>query len=206
MSETFPLLETKGLTCKTVAPVDLRLAPGECIAITAPSGTGKSLFLRAIADLDPNTGEVFLNGSPRSGVEAPAWRHKVMYVPTTSGWWADTVAAHFHDWSAVAPQAKRMSLPDDVGEWGVDRLSTGERQRLSLLRALEHSPPVLLLDEPTSGLDHAATEAVEGLVAEHLANGGAIILTTHDTAQAQRLGTRHLTIVDGRLIEREAAA
>src|SRR5215472_3261576 len=72
-------------------PFDLTLAAGECLAITGPSGAGKSLFLRMIADLDPNQGEVFLDGVERRSMPAPAWRSRVVYSAAEPGWWHDTV-------------------------------------------------------------------------------------------------------------------
>ena len=81
------------------------------------------------------------------------------------------------------------------------RLSTGERQRLGLVRALALRPRVLLLDEPTSGLDDTATEAVERLIRERLDDGASVLWVTHDEAQARRLGRRSLWVTDGVVAE-----
>jgi len=78
--------------------------------------------------------------------------------------------------------------------------STGERQRLSLIRALLGKPRVLLLDEPTAALDEAARATVEGLLAARLAAGVAILMVTHDTAQGSRLARRHARLAEGRLL------
>ena len=83
----------------------------------------------------------------------------------------------------------------------VSQLSTGERQRLALLRALEHRPEVLLLDEPTGPLDDETTAAVEALLREKQANGLALLWVTHDKRQAERVATRRCWIDRGRLRE-----
>ena len=72
-------------------PFELELDAGECLAITGPSGSGKSLFLRMVADLDPNQGEVFLDGVERRTLPAPAWRRKVVYSAAEPGWWHERV-------------------------------------------------------------------------------------------------------------------
>src|SRR5271154_2150906 len=95
METTTPRLRIAGLKSALAGPFDLALAPGECVGITGASGSGKSLFLRMICDLDPNDGEVWLDGAPRSAMSAPAWRRRVVYVPAESGWWSDHIAAHF---------------------------------------------------------------------------------------------------------------
>src|ERR1700682_1757736 len=76
-------------------PFELNLGTGACAAITGPSGSGKSLFLRMIADLDPNEGQVGLNGAERASSPAPQWRKRATYVAAESGWWADKVIEHF---------------------------------------------------------------------------------------------------------------
>src|SRR5690606_10115868 len=79
------------------------------------------------------------------------------------------------------------------------RLSTGERQRLALLRALYLNSRVLLLDEPTSSLDPESVALIEQLLHKRLANGTAILLVTHDAEQAARMGSRHVLLEDGGL-------
>src|SRR4051812_38605550 len=92
------MLWVRNLLTNILKPATLALSEGECIAITGPSGAGKTLLLHAIADLDPNQGLVTLEGRHRSTIAAPKWRHLVGYVPAEPGWWADTVGEHFADW------------------------------------------------------------------------------------------------------------
>ena len=95
------MLSIRGLTRPGLAPVDLDLAAGECVAVLGPSGAGKTLLLRAIADLDPNRGEAILGGEARSDMSGPAWRRRVGYLAAESGWWADGVGAHFAELSGA---------------------------------------------------------------------------------------------------------
>ena len=171
------------------------------MSIMGPSGSGKSLLLRMIADLDPHDGDAALDGHACSGMPATQWRRRVSYVAANAGWWEEDVAAHFPpdtDFGALLPC---VGIASDAAAWPIARLSTGERQRLALLRALSPANRVLLLDEPTSGLDAASVALVEILLRERLAAGVAIILVTHDPLQAARMATRHFAMRDGHLAE-----
>lgn len=170
--------------------VSFDLQDGECVALQGPSGVGKTLLLRSIADLDPNEGTVKLDGTLREAMPAPAWRKQVTYVAAEPGWWCDTVQEHFTGWDDALPLVRRFGLPDDCGPWPIQRLSSGEKQRLGLVRALMLRSRVLLLDEPTSALDPASAAAVESLIAERIAGGTSVVWSTHDNAQARRVGSR----------------
>src|SRR4051812_4917735 len=170
--------------------VSFDLQDGECVALQGPSGVGKTLLLRSIADLDPNEGTVRLDGTLREAMPAPAWRQLVTYLAAEPGWWSDIVQEHFTVWDDALPLVTRLGLPHNCGPWAVQRLSTGERQRLGLVRALMLRSRVLLLDEPTSALDAASAKTVESLVAERIANGTSVVWSTHDNAQARRIGSR----------------
>ena len=191
-------LEVDGLSRPgLLEPVHFSLEGGECLGVRGPSGAGKSLLLRAIADLDPNDGRISLDGVARESLSGPDWRRRVAYLPAEPGWWGERVAEHFDDWTAQAGNAGRLLLPPGLGEAPVSRLSTGERQRLALVRALVRKPKVLLLDEPTSGLDRDTGHAAETLVSRHLEAGGAVLWVTHDPAQAARVAARLLTVEAG---------
>jgi ABC-type iron transport system FetAB ATPase subunit len=197
------LLELDRLQRPAIGPVSLALAAGECICISGPSGAGKSQLLRAIADLDPHDGEVRLSGQPASGVAPPEWRHQVGLLPPESSWWLPQVADHFHAGTSL-PLAE-VGLEAAILEQPVARLSSGEKQRLALLRLLANRPRVLLLDEPTANLDPENTRRVEDLIAAYReSREAAVIWVSHDRAQAERVCARHFDIVDGDLQQRAA--
>ena len=192
------MLKTVDLGTSHVGPVSVSVARGECLAIQGASGSGKSLLFRAIADLDPNRGEVYLNDRSRAEMPAFEWRRKVSFVPAESGWWADRVADHFDDAGVLHDLLETVGLTGAL-DWDVSRLSTGERHRLAIIRALQTQPDALLLDEPTASLDAEMTTAVEGLIKQQLARGVCVLLVTHDPEQAERVANRSLRMKDGRL-------
>ena len=142
--------QVRDLARPGLQPSSFELARGECLAVRGRSGSGKTLLLRALADLDPTVGEISLDGRARDEMSGPQWRASVGYLAADAGWWADRVGDHFEDWPALRASAAALLLPGAIGEAMVDAISTGERQRLALLRAVERAPRVLLLDEPTS--------------------------------------------------------
>ena len=196
------MLQTRALHRLHVGPIDFSLDSGTCFSISGRSGSGKSILLRMVADLDPHEGDSILDGQACSRMPAPQWRRMVTYVAAESGWWGEQVAAHFAADADLATLLPQVGIAPAASQWPVARLSTGERQRLALLRALCPGNRVLLLDEPTSGLDAENTERVEALLRRRLALGTAILLVTHDPEQAARMASRHLELDDGRLRER----
>ena len=195
------MLTIRNLSRAGLGPIDLDLADGACVALAGPSGAGKTLFLRAIADLDPCDGTVILDGVARGGIPAPAWRKRVAYLAAESGWWQETVGGHFDDSQEVVPLFKRLGLGEDALRWQVTRLSTGERQRLALARLLLLKPRVMLLDEPTSALDPDSATRVETIMRERCQEGVSILFVTHDDGQAARLSGRRLRMTGGQLGE-----
>ncbi|MFT8719154.1 ATP-binding cassette domain-containing protein [Acetobacter sp.] len=199
----------RGLTAHTlrserVGPVSFHVQPGECLAITGASGSGKSVLLRLLADLDPYQGAVLLNGENSQTVPGAVWRQRVAYFPAEPGWWSERVADHLPDTPEVRVLLDDLGLPDRILTAEIRTLSTGERQRLALVRGLLHRPQVLLLDEPTSALDPEATARVESLINRYKQEGAAIILVSHNTAQTDRMADRHLILKNGRLEESPA--
>ncbi|WP_099092587.1 ABC transporter ATP-binding protein [Marinobacter salinus] len=180
--------------------VNLSVSEGEIVCVSGASGSGKSRLLRAVADLDPHEGRVALDGESQDSMPGHVWRRQVMMVPADSQWWFDDVGSHFGaDADREVPEA--LGFGPDVMSWTVSRLSSGERQRLAILRGLYRNPRVLLLDEPTANLDDEMTQKVEGwLVSEIRARKLAVIWIAHDNSQIRRIAGRHYRI-DGDSLE-----
>ncbi len=194
-----PLLGVRGLQRLDLGPLDLELSTTECICISGPSGAGKTIMLRAIADLDPHDGMVELDGVAQDSIPSPQWRSSVALLPAESRWWAPTVGEHFAH--GFPSDATRLGFDDEVAGWEVARLSSGERQRLALLRILALDPRVLLLDEPTANLDEASAARVEELLLEWLAGDGrGALWVSHDRGQVERVADRHLRLEAGRWV------
>jgi putative ABC transport system ATP-binding protein len=198
------MLQVRDLRTNILKPASFSLSAGQCVAVRGPSGAGKTLLLRAIADLDPNEGLVTLDGRDRSTIVGPEWRRLVGYVPAEPGWWADTVGEHFGEWAAAFAFVRDLGLSEETKGWPITRLSTGERLRLALIRALMMRPKVLLLDEPTAALDAAPVAAVEALIGARVRAGLAVWWVTHDAQQAKRVAHRRLVVEGGQLREEVA--
>lgn len=181
-----------------LGPVSFAVAAGECLCITGESGSGKSQLLRAIADLDPHGGRLSLDGVDACDMAPEQWRRQAGLLPPESSWWLPRARDHFADGMPVAPD--RLGLSDTVFSQPIARLSSGERQRLALLRLLANRPRVLLLDEPTANLDTDNTQRVETVIADYLREQqAAAIWVSHDPAQVRRVANRHLRLAGGRL-------
>lgn len=186
-------LQLQALQTRHLKPVDLFVDRGECVCLSGPSGSGKSLLLRAIADLDPHGGTVLLDGVPSSRFTPPAWRRAVALLPAQNPWWLPRVGDHFC--AGVPPDLQTLGFDRDVLSWDVERLSSGERQRLALLRLLCNGPRALLLDEPTANLDPGSGRRVEALVdAYRRRSDAAVLWVSHDPDQIERVADRSVRL------------
>lgn len=198
-------LQVRDLSFLDMGPFSFAVAEGECVGLSGRSGIGKSQLLRAITELIPFQGKLLLDGIPSSNFQAPEWRARVTMVPAESHWWYDTVGDHYAavaDTESMARNLAFLGLDPQVRGWEVSRLSTGEKQRLALLRALQNEPIVLLLDEPSSALDAHHTEMLEEFVAAYRERTGAsVVWVSHDPEQLQRVSARVLRMESGGLTE-----
>jgi ABC-type iron transport system FetAB ATPase subunit len=199
-------LTIKELSFLSNGPYSLELATGECCGINGASGVGKSQFLRAVADVLPHQGECKLNNEPSQSMSPMDWRKNVALIPAESFWWYDTVDPHFGEDNQSNPYfchlVERLGFSLDVLQWQISRLSTGERQRLSLIRTLISNPKVLLLDEPTSGLDNKMAAVVETIMAERCSKKeSSCIWVSHDLEQLARISDRCFQLSQTTLVE-----
>jgi putative ABC transport system ATP-binding protein len=200
-------------------PLDLKLPPGESLAITGPSGSGKSTLLGLIAGLDaPTSGRILIDGTDITDLGEDALARlrgeKVGFVfqffhliPSLTA--LENVLVPMEIAGRADAGTRARALLDEVGLTGrghhyPSQLSGGEQQRVALARALANDPPILLADEPTGNLDtHTADEVFESMVRLSASHGTAFVIVTHDADLAARAG-RVLEIQDGLLRPRAA--
>lgn len=150
-----------------------------------------------MADLDPHAGTCLLDGVEAQHFTPRLWRRRVGYLAPETYWWAETVGAHFPAGTDAATRhaLAALDLPDDILERPAAELSSGQQQRLALLRLLAAEPAVLLLDEPTARLDADNIDRAEQLIADYRQrSGAAVVWVGHDAAQRERVASRHLAL------------
>ncbi len=193
-----PLLQLQHIHYHACGPIDLSVAAGECVVIQGPSGAGKSLLLQVIADLIPHEGMLHLKGIASTAYSPQQWRQQVGLLFANSQWWAPTIAQHFTH--LPKEEAVILGLQEDLFNQSPQTLSTGQLQRLALLRLLAQKPQVLLLDEPTAHLDPAHVKKMETMIQQYQQReGAAVIWVSHDAEQVTRIAQRVLHIAGGQL-------
>ena len=187
-------------------PYSFDIKKKECVGLSGQSGIGKTQLLRAITDLIPHRGQLLLDGAGSSTFPAPVWRSKVTMIPAESFWWYERVGDHFplqQKKQSIVEQCESVGFADDVLGWQVGRLSTGEKQRLALIRGLCNTPVVLLLDEPCSALDEYHTKLIESLVLQYIQdNKSSVLWVSHDPDQLHRVADREFSLLKNKLIEK----
>ena len=159
---------------------------GTCMGLTGPSGIGKSVLLKALADMLPHQGEIFLGDIESQMITAQQWRRKVALLPAESQWWYDTVGQHFNRYDEEL--FTLLGFEREVFDWQITHLSSGEKQRLAFIRILMNKPEALLLDEPTANLDHSNRDQLEVLIRDYQKKHQIpVIWISHDKEQLNRV-------------------
>jgi lipoprotein-releasing system ATP-binding protein len=224
-----PLIETRNVTrilsgvvpTILVSDVDLTIGNNEFIAITGPSGSGKSslLYLLGLLDL-PTSGDVFIRGRSTANMEEAeraftrlsligfVFQFHFLLPEFTV---LDNVVLPMRALGRLAPSAQRSRARELLASLGLgdhlnkrpDQLSGGQRQRVAVARAMANEPPLILADEPTGSLDSKASEQVfEVLRALVKKYGKTVVAVTHDLNLAERMD-RQIELLDGRVVADE---
>jgi ABC-2 type transport system ATP-binding protein len=193
-----------------VQDVSFDVSRSEIVALLGPNGAGKTTTMRMLAGLiAPTSGSVVIDGSGLTRSSGTRLRGRIGFLTESPGLWDRlTVRENLSIYAGLYEVARSSESVDRALEmFGLsDRASTraaelskGTRQRVALARALLHEPPILLLDEPTSGLDPEVTRDVRRLLEERRNAGCAILVSTHNLDEAERLADR-VAVLDRRLL------
>jgi heme exporter protein A len=199
---------------RAVAGVSFSLLPGECMALFGPNGAGKTTLLRVLAGLlKPTSGNASVSGIHLPG-GAPARAqvglisHHTMLYEALSPRENVAFAARLYgvrDAGARVEEALRRMAMLERADAPVRSLSRGMQQRVSIARAMVHSPRLVLADEPYSGLDDSGARALTALLDELRAAGTAIVIVTHNLVEGLSLATRAAVMKAGKFVRTDAA-
>ena len=217
------LLEARGIGRRQTSngpwlldEVWLAVMPEDRIAVLGPSGAGKTLFLRALALLDPiDAGEVHWRGQVIAPHDIPGYRRQVIYLRQRPAILEGTVEQNLErPFSFKSANGRAFSREDTLAmlaalgrnpsflRKSVRELSGGELQVVAFIQAIQLRPSVLLLDEPTASVDWATGQKLEELVGHWLSeskSSRALVWVSHDLQQAERVSNRIVTMKDGSL-------
>ena len=196
--------------------VCIAISPGDRLAVTGPSGAGKTLLLRALALLDPlDEGVIQWKGQGVSGNAVPAYRREVVYLHQRPSLFEGSVETNLRYPFSLRVNRRRSFDKGRIVELleSIERtssfldkpsrdLSGGEAQIVALLRALQFDPSILLLDEPTTSLDDGTARAMEKTLRRWLSEAPsdrASLWVSHDSDQVRRVADRWLRMQCGHL-------
>lgn len=195
-----------------VRNVSLTVAPGEVYALLGPNGAGKTTALRCLATLlAPSSGSASVDGVDVASNPVEA-RRRIAFLSSSMGLYgrlsAREVVAYFGQLQGLDGQTLSTRVEELVVLFGLTefadrlcgKLSTGQRQRVSLARALVHDPPVLILDEPTLGLDLLSGRAIHEFIVRERSRGKVVLFSTHQMEEVDLLADRVGLLRRGELI------
>jgi ABC-2 type transport system ATP-binding protein/sodium transport system ATP-binding protein len=210
LTKRFPLPGGRSLVA--VDDLSFSVAAGEVYGLLGPNGAGKTTTLRMILGLlTPTSGQAAIAGYGSSTfpdevkrrvglVQANAGLYQSLSVREMLLFFADLYAVPAAEADRELDRLSRLLGLGDFIDQRCATLSTGQRQRVNLARALIHCPPVMLLDEPTLGLDVLGSQVVSEYIV-HLRNEGkAVIMTTHRLEEAEKLCSRFGLLHKGKLV------
>lgn len=196
---------------KAVDRLSFSVSPGEVYGLMGPNGAGKTTTLRMILGLlDPDGGYAQVDGF-RTDQDPDAVKSRLGFVSASDGVYpwltVREMLLYFADLYAVEPDVAEQRLAmlakllaiDGLLDRRAGALSTGQRQRVTLVRGLIHDPPVMLLDEPTRGLDVVGSQTIFEYIAHLRSVGKAVVVCTHRLDEAERLCDRFGLLHFGRL-------
>lgn len=212
LSKSFTLHNQGGTTIEVLRGAALRVAPGECVALTGPSGAGKSTLMRLIqGNYRAAAGSIRIGGVEIAGADARTvlalrrntlghvsqFLRVVPRVPARAVV-AEPLLAVGTDPAKADAQAcallARLRLPASLWDLSPTTFSGGEQQRVNIARGLVHPFPALLVDEPTASLDGANRDTVLELLAEAKARGAAILGIFHDPSVRAAICEREVDV------------
>ena len=187
--------------------LDLDVPTGEVFGFLGPNGAGKTTTIRVLLDLlRPDSGRALVLGLD-SVTESLAVRRRVGYLPGDLSLPPTLTGEQVLDWlsslRADVPAAKRGELVERFGvqlDRPMRQLSKGNRQKLGLVQAFQHSPELVILDEPTVGLDPLVQDEFHRFIREFVSDGGSVFLSSHSLDEVQHTADRVGIIRDGRLV------
>ena len=199
-----------------VDDLSFEVAQGEIVALLGPNGAGKTTTMRMLAGLiAPTSGSVTVNGVLLGRATGSAVRSRIGFLTEAPGLWDRlTVRENLHIYAglyALVPPRDAVDAALDtfgLGPYASTRaaeLSKGLRQKTALARALLHHPQILLLDEPTSGLDPEVTRSVRAMLDDRRQAGCAVLISTHNLDEAERLADR-VAVLHTRLLALDSPA
>jgi heme exporter protein A len=215
-----PIVEATGLTREfgrrqAVAGVTFSLLPGECLALFGPNGAGKTTLLRVLAGLlKPTSGSARISGIALPGGALARSRvglisHHTMLYEALSARENVSFSARLYGIrdarARVEDSLRRMAMLERA-DASIRSLSRGMQQRVSIARAMVHSPQLVLADEPYSGLDESGARALTALLQELRSAGTAIIVVTHNLVEGLSLATHAAVMQRGRFLRYDTAA
>ena len=199
-----------------VSNLSLAVEAGQIVSLLGPNGAGKTTTLRMLAGLIlPSSGRISINQIPVSAATADRARRSIGLLTEAPGLWerlsVRTNLLTYARLHGLVPALRHVNAALDLVHLA-DRandlagaLSKGLKQRLAIARALIHEPTVVLLDEPTSGLDPASARHIRDLILMLRRNGCAVLVSTHNLAEAQELSDR-IAILNTRLLALDTPA